>query len=244
MNRHPELLEAVPIRGRRIATARHEADGPGVVLFCHGFRGERTGPNRTFVTVARRLAALGVSSVRFDQYGSGDSEGAFVDSSFLDWIDTIRVLAQQEADRGRRVALFGQSMGASAALCAAPDLPLSAVVAWVPDASVDPYVPDPRGFVEEGGQLVRNAFWEEAHAADVAGRFAAVAAPCHLVFGTADAYVSQENRDALIRLAGAADVVDVLAGYPHSAWTVAQTERVIDRSIGFLSQHLGEHARR
>lgn len=239
-----ERLETVSVRARRLATARHEEDGAAVVVFCHGFRGERTGPNRVFVTVARRLATLGISSLRFDQYGSGDSEGSFVDSSFADWVDTIRVLAQQEADRGRRVALFGQSMGASAALCAAADLPLSAVVAWVPDASVDAFVPDPRGVVEEGGQLVGNAFWEEAHAADVPGRFAAVAAPCHLVFGTEDAYVSVQNREALTGLVKPVDVVDVLDGYPHSAWTVEQAERVIDRSIGFLSQHLGEHARR
>lgn len=234
-----ERLEAASVRDRRIAIARHEEDGPAVVVFCHGFRGERTGPNRLFVTVARRLAALGISSLRFDQYGSGDSEGAFVDSSFADWVRTIGVLAQEEADRGRRVALFGQSMGASAALCAAPDLPLSAVVAWVPDASVDAFVPDPGGVVEEGGQLVGNAFWEEAHAADVPGRFAAVSAPCHLVFGTDDAYVSAENREALTRLAKPSDVVDVLDGYPHSAWTVERAERVVDRSTAFLLQHLG-----
>lgn len=240
---HPERLEAVQVRGRRIATVRHEADGAGVVVFCHGFRGERTGPNRTFVTTARRLAETGIASVRFDQYGSGDSEGDFADSSFTEWVGTIVAVAQQEADRGRRVALLGQSMGASAALCAAAELSLAAVVAWVPDANVDPYVPDPSGYMEEGGQRVRDLFWEEAHAADVPGRFAAAPAPCHLVFGTCDAYVSEENREALVRSARPADVVDVLDGYPHSAWTVAQTEHVIDRSIAFLSQHLGSPSR-
>jgi hypothetical protein len=69
--------------------------------------------------------------------------------------------------------------------------------AWVPDASVDPFTPDPRGFVEEGGQRVGNRFWQEAHAA-----------------GIRDA---TENREALMSLAKPADRVDVFEGYPHSA---------------------------
>ena len=87
-----------------------------------------------------------------------------------------------------------------------------------------------------------NAFWAEAHAAGVPDRFAAVTAPCHLVFGTDDAYVSEENREALTRRVKPDDVVDVLDGHPHSAWTVEQADRVLDRSVAFLSQHLGTRA--
>lgn len=224
--------------GRRLACAAHEVDSDAVVLFSHGFRGERTGPNRTFVVAARRLAAVGVSSVRFDQYGSGDSDGDFIDSRFTDWIDTIQVLARRHLEQGRRVALWGQSMGASAALSAAANLAVSAVVAWVPDASVDPFTPGSDGYVEEGGQRVGNAFWQQANDADVPARFQEVVAPCYLVFGTGDAYVSTENRDALTRNAKSSDRIDVFDGWPHSDWTAEQADTVIDRSIAFLAPHL------
>lgn len=228
------------VRGRRLACAAHEVDGDAVVLFSHGFRGERTGPNRTFVTAARRLAAIGVSSMRFDQHGSGDSAGDFLDSRFADWIDTIRELAGRHLEQGRRVALWGQSMGASAALCVAAELPVSAVVAWVPDASVDPFLPGPDGYVEEGGQRVGNEFWQQANDADVPASFEEVVAPCYLVFGTDDAYVSTANRDALTRIAKKRDRVDVFEGWPHSAWTAEQADIVIDRSIAFLAPHLAD----
>jgi len=222
------------IAGRRIACADHEADGDAVVVFCHGFRGEKTGPNRTFVTAARRLAARGIASVRFDQYGSGDSDGEFLESRFDAWVATIDALARESLDAGRRVVLWGQSMGASAAICAAADLPVTAVVAWVPDASVDEFRPGPAGWVEEGGQRVANAYWEQAHAARIPERLRAVAAPCHLVFGTADEYVSEANRAALVAEAGPADRVEVLDGYPHSAWTADQADGVIRRSVDFV----------
>jgi dienelactone hydrolase len=149
-------------------------------------------------------------------------------------VATIRLLANEQMERGRRVALFGQSMGASAAICAAADLPIEAVVAWVPDASTDDFSPDPRGFVEEGGQRVSNEFWREAHGAGIPEKLAGVSAPCYLVFGTADEYVSEQNRSALLSRMKPLDRSDVFDGYPHSAWTFEQAADIIERSTSFL----------
>ncbi|WP_432457558.1 alpha/beta hydrolase [Cellulomonas iranensis] len=238
MPSHPESSFDVTVAGRSLAAVLHEGDDDRLVVFCHGFRGEKTGPNRTFVRAARALATHGIASLRFDQHGSGDSPGDFLDSRFTDWVDTIVALTREQQARGRRVALFGQSMGGSAVICAAARISVEALVAWVPDASTDVFVPDPAGYVEEGGQRVGNAFWEDAHAADVPARFREVDAPCHLVFGTADEYVSTANREALVTAAGPHDRVDVLEGFPHSAWTYEQAEGVIARSVGFLTAHL------
>jgi uncharacterized protein len=139
----------------------------------------------------------------------------------------------------RPVALFGQSMGGSAVLCAGAELPtLAAVVAWVPDACTDRYLPSPTGYMEEGGQRVLDRFWEEAHGADIPQCYASLTAPAYLVFGTADEYVNEVNREALVGRAKPADVVDVFDGYPHSAWTAEQTDDIIDRSVQFLAAHL------
>ncbi len=233
-----ERISSITVGGRTLACVTHDAGSDATVIFCHGFRGEKIGPNRTFVTAARALALSGISSLRFDQYGSGDSEGEFVDSRFDDWIDAVRTIAQSELDRGRRVALFGQSMGGSAVICAAAEVDVQAVVAWVPDANTDAFVPGPDGFFEEGGQRVGNEFWVQAHSADVPGKLRAVAAPCYLVFGTDDEYVSTDNREALIAACKPDDLVDVFDGYPHSAWTFEQASDIIGRSTDFIARRL------
>jgi len=233
-----ETLFRTQITGRSIACAHHDAGGDTTVIFSHGFRGEKTGPNRTFVRTARLLAASGISSLRFDQYGSGDSDGDFLNSRFSDWVDTIVAIAQQQLDASRRIALFGQSMGASATICAAARLPADAVVAWVPDANIDVYHPDPRGYMEEAGQRVGNAFWQDAYAADVRAQLPKIQAPCYLVFGTADEYVSTENREALVTAAKSTDRIDVFEGYSHSGWTADQADDIITRSVSFLTETL------
>ncbi len=235
-----ERLSMETFNGHRLATAFNDAGGRKLVVFCHGFHGQKSGDSRRFVIAARTLAELGISSLRFDQYGCGDSEGDFRDVSFDDWVATTRAIVAQHTADGTRLALFGQSMGACTALCVAADLPeLVAVVAWVPGAPTEPFVPSPGGFSEEAGQIVPDRFWREVHEADIAAKFARVAPPAYLVFGTADLYVTEASRRALIDRAQPQHRIDVFKGYAHSAWSHAQSTEIVDRSCRFLVDAFG-----
>ena len=58
----------------------HRPDGAEpapVVLLLHGFTGQHIEQDRLFVQAARALAAAGFAALRFDFYGSGDSDGDF-----------------------------------------------------------------------------------------------------------------------------------------------------------------------
>jgi len=240
MDEWPEQLLYCDLDGRRIAAAWHHAPGKRIVVFCHGFRGDKLGPNRCFVRLARRLQAAAIGSLRFDQHGSGDSQGDFVDSSFDDWVRTTVALARGFLRDGYQVALLGQSMGGTAALVAAAELgsDLASVVAWMPDPSVDP--PAPEGeFMEEGGQRVRWDYWREAHAANAPTRFREILAPTLVFFATDDAYVSPDNREALIRGHRPHQRIELLEGHAHSAWTYDQAERIIRQTGAFLQSHFG-----
>ncbi|WP_298805402.1 alpha/beta fold hydrolase [uncultured Pseudokineococcus sp.] len=204
-----ETSEDRVLGGRRISVVVHDAGGEDVVLFCHGFLGSSTGPQRAFVRAARRLAEHGVSSVRFDQYGSGGSAGEHEESSFTDWCATTAALLDAELERGRRVVLFGQSMGASAAIVVASwQRALQGLVAWVPDPNTDPLDVGPDDVLEEAGQLVRGRYWLEAREADVAACLRRVACPAYIVQGTGDALVDEANRHAIATAARDHHVVD------------------------------------
>ena len=231
-----ERIEFAAYNGHRIATVIHDAGGQSLVLFCHGFKGTKAGPSRLFVRAARQLADSGVSSIRFDQFGSGDSDGDFIDSSFNDWIATTAAIVEHYGSLGMRVALWGQSMGASAAIVVASNsATVEALVAWVPDPNIDPYVPSSDGFTEEDGQRVRDAYWREARAAKVADRLAEVRCPSHVVIAGDDAFVDEANRQALIARAQPHHRLEVLSKLPHSAWPFDDAVRITDASVDFLT---------
>jgi uncharacterized protein len=237
-----ETIGTRDINGYRLAYALHDAGSMRLVIMCHGFRSSMIGPNRLFVRVARELAAHGISSLRFDQYGSGNSEGDFVDSSFDGWIRAIVTLANEHIAAGHRVALLGQSMGGSAAICVAEELGarLSGIAAWVPGTNViaNRYAgPD---LMEEGGQVVRTSFWQEAHDADVAGALARITAPTRVWLATQDEFCSPDDNQRLVDVAQPHQAITILDGYPHSAWTFAQSEQVVQETVDFLLTALGD----
>lgn len=230
-----EACDMRRVNGHRLEVVTREVGNDSVVVFRHGFLGSSPGPNRLFVRAARQLADHGVSSLRFDQFGSGNSEGEHEESSFTDWCVTIKALVDAELDRGRRVALFGQSMGASASIVVSASQPrLTGLLAWVPDPNIDSVGFTANKILEEAGQLVRGRYWIEAREANVAERLGQVRCPAFIVQCEADALVDEANRQAIEKAAPPNHVIDTYAGLPHSAWTYQQSTAILQRSVGFL----------
>ncbi len=206
-----------------------------IVIFCHGFRSSSIGPNRFFVRAARMLAEAGISSLRFDQYGSGNSEGDFLDSSFTDWIETIQSISKHYVNLGYEVALFGQSMGGSAVIVAASQVSgLNSVVSWSPDPSVDEPIGEETEYYEECGERVGNRFWHEAHNANIPSALSLINIPTYIVQCEDDEYVSPDNHQAIVSHARPNHVLEMYHGYPHSRWSFEQATQIIDRSVNFL----------
>jgi len=91
-----------------------EGPVPGVVMM-HGLGAERMECRFLFVKLSRAFEAAGIASLRFDFYGSGESDGDFIEmtasserADALVAIDYFKSLAAIDADR---VGLMGMSFG-------------------------------------------------------------------------------------------------------------------------------------
>lgn len=100
--------------GQKIAYAKHEGNGPGVV-FLGGFRSDMTGTKATHLDHWARRA--GRSFVRFDYFGHGQSSGDWADATITRWRDDSLAVIDQLTE-GPQV-LVGSSMGGWMALLAA-----------------------------------------------------------------------------------------------------------------------------
>ncbi|MCK8823868.1 alpha/beta hydrolase [Fuchsiella alkaliacetigena] len=93
------------------------------VIICHGFKGDKVGPHRIFVKMARKLAEKGIVAFRFDFRGSGDSKGSFketkISSQIEDGLEAIKFVSKLEQVNSSRLALLGFSLGGLIASCVA-----------------------------------------------------------------------------------------------------------------------------
>jgi exosortase A-associated hydrolase 2 len=94
------------------------------VLFCHAFGEERKSSALTMARLARAVAGEGLPALRFDYYGTGDSEGDFVEADVETRLEDIATAAGWLRERTgcERVALLGLRLGATLAARAAERL--------------------------------------------------------------------------------------------------------------------------
>jgi pimeloyl-ACP methyl ester carboxylesterase len=230
-----ERMQFEEYNNHKLATIFHDGGGKKIVIFCHGFWGSHVGPGRHFVRAARLLAERGVSSLRFDQYGSGSSEGDFKDSSFNDWVATTKAIARSYQEKGFQVALFGQSMGGTAAIVTASEMPeTAATVLWVPDPKINPPNPDPSGYDEAAGQIVQSSYWQEAYDARAADKLRLIKSPMYIVQCSNDQYMTPQSHEAIARNAQPSHEVIMLDGYSHTNWPYKDALGIVSKSVDFL----------
>ena len=225
----PQVLE---FGGRRISAILHRGDDElqRMVVMAHGFKSSKIGPSRYFVDLARLLARDGISTLRFDQPGSGDSDGSFEESSFAMWIDTIEHFVRQFHVEGRSVALLGQSTGGGAALAAAARLgdAIAGVALWSPGPNLGTDTASLEGeWMEEEGQRVRTDFWREAASLDFLALYRDLTVPAYMVFGTADVFIPTADARRVESMCKPGDRVRVIGGLPHSAWPESQRDEIL-----------------
>jgi len=107
------------------------------VLMCHGLGGHKAGKYRLYVTLAEKLSAVGIASLRIDFRGSGDSEGNFgdmtLDGEAKDAEIALKYLRERSDINSQRVGIFGRSVGGTVALMAADRVGgLKSIAIWAP----------------------------------------------------------------------------------------------------------------
>jgi len=116
----PDMLSTT--NGRSIAYYKVNAQGadekPGVVFF-GGFKSDMSGSKAVFLEESS--SALGLSFLRFDYTGHGQSSGKFEDGCISDWLADARDAVSQ-LTTGPQI-FVGSSMGGWIALLLAKELP-------------------------------------------------------------------------------------------------------------------------
>lgn len=229
------------INSKNIFCVFNDASGDKkqIVIFSHGFRSSTIGPARTFVDFSRILNKEGISTLRFDQPGCGNSEGDFLDSSFNKWIDTTTYFAKKYLDLGYKVILLGQSMGGATtiAVTAREDIKdkVPCIILWSPGVNDGDFKGEAEEVFEEGGQIYKGKFWIEAQKNEIFKSLEKYQGKIHLVYGEDDKFISQELRDKAIQIVKCKNQqFMVLKGQDHSSWEFEKTQEVFKEELELI----------
>ena len=105
----------------------------GGILMCYPLLEERKHVQGHYASLARRLAQLGVATLRFDYYSCGNSEGDFCEGRPSSYIrDASRAAEWMRKHMVMPTVVLGVRYGANIALAVAQNEGLCAVLMWNP----------------------------------------------------------------------------------------------------------------
>lgn len=84
-----------------------------LVIMFHGYTGNKTEHNGMFRTLSRRLAEIGIASLRMDYANNGESDGEFIDFRFNEAVEDAKLMIDYGATISdiKAISLLGFSMG-------------------------------------------------------------------------------------------------------------------------------------
>jgi dipeptidyl aminopeptidase/acylaminoacyl peptidase len=232
--------------------ASPKAGAPGVVFF-HGFTGDRMEPHWIFVKCSRALADAGIASLRFDFYGSGESDGEFREMSLRGEIADGRAAASffrsQKGIDPERVGLLGLSLGGTVAAALAPSVKAKALALWSAVAHTDRLrelaeqsakkVPGKPGAYEYDCHEISPRLVEDILKVDPIRHLARYKNPTLIIHADKDEAIPLSHARDFFQASGAdAKEMAVVAGADHVFTSVPWEREVILRTIEWFGRYL------
>ena len=236
----------------RPANIKSKSPAPGVIFF-HGFTGDRMESHWIFIKCARALAREGIASLRFDFYGSGESEGEFIEatlqSEIADARSAVRFMQGQEGVDAARLGLCGLSLGGCIAPCVASAAKAKALVLWsaVAHPSILQRLSTKRGIassnhdggVEYDAREISARFLKDAAKADPLGAVRRFKKPTLIIHPGKDGSVPRSHaQDFLKASGGKIKKKIIIPGADHTFTSVAWEREVIGQTVDWFRDYL------
>jgi len=225
------------------------------VVFFHGFTGDRMESHWLFVKCARALARAGVASLRFDFFGSGESDGTFRQATLQGEIEDARAAVnffrRQKGIHQERIGLLGLSLGGAIAAVVAPGARAKALVLWSALAyphelralseSVTKPLGEGSGAREYNGHTISARFLKGLDRVDPLRAIRGFKGPTLVIHPGKDELLPLRHPAAFFGATGARIKEKVIVtGADHTYTSVAWEQEVIARTVDWFSRYLCE----
>jgi hypothetical protein len=240
------------LRGMLHRPAGTRGGAPEVVFF-HGFTGDRMESHWIFIKCARALAREGIASLRFDFFGSGESEGSFheatLQSEIADARAAVRFMQRRKGIDPARLGLCGLSLGGCVAACVASAAKANALVLW--SAVAHPAIlqqlskkrakPSPHnaGNFEYDAREISARFLKDAPKVNPLTAIRRFTKPTRIIHPGKDETVPRSHAEDFLRASGARIKEKVIIpGADHTFTSIAWESAVIGQTVEWFRRYL------
>lgn len=239
-----------PRAAREQGRRGHPAAG---AVFFHGFTGDRMESHWIFVKCARALERAGIASLRFDFYGSGESEGDFrevtLEGEIADGRAAVEFFARQKGIDPGRLGLVGLSLGGAIAATIASRARARALVLWA--ALAHPVelralgetwakpVAGREGARDYGGHEISARFLGNVSRVEPLESIARFKGPTLIIHPGKDEFLPLYHPENYFDAAGAARKEKVIVpGADHTFSSIAWEGEVVARTVEWFKKYL------
>ena len=206
-----------------------------------------------FVKCSRALAQVGVASLRFDFYGSGESDGEFrqmtLRGEIADGRAAVAFVRRQKGIDPKRVGLLGLSLGGAVAATLAPGLQAKALVLWSAVAHTARLgdlvkkkarkIPGKPGAFEYDARELHPRLMEDVLKVEPIRHIARYKRPTLIIHPEMDETIPVSHARDFFHAAGSEiKEVAIIAGADHVFTAVPWEREVIVRTVQWFGRHL------
>ncbi len=248
------LANELDIKGRilRGNVRMPDCGGPfPTIVFLHGFTVWKTGPQRLYEEFVRMAVKNGFCVVRYDFYGTGESEGEFYEMTIGSEMNETKAIVewtkrQPYVDAGN-IFLGGHSMGALIAVREAPVIQPKCVFGWATALSMlyqaGVRTRTMKGATERGwdidGLELSREFMDECAGMDFLEMAKGYEGPVLLIHGSGDMDIPVECSYALRKVYGERCELDIVPGANHRFLSLPWKQHVYEKTLEFLKKQIG-----
>lgn len=232
-------------RGKIFTVINSAGRNTPVVIMFHGFTGNHIESHFIFARLSKALEKVGISSVRFDFRGSGNSDLPFEKMTLSSEVsDALKVTEYTKNNFDNKIGVLGLSMGGTVALLTVNRIDPDALCLWAPAAKNKevfsngiPSVPKDLKFFDVGGIRVSKEFTKEILSFDAFGEAKQYKKPALIIHGTSDQSVPFDHSTKLVKEFEHGTLLPI-DGSDHVFSSYEWSEKVIAETVKFFENNI------
>ncbi|MBN1170289.1 prolyl oligopeptidase family serine peptidase [Candidatus Micrarchaeota archaeon] len=228
---------------------KEQAHGKSVAILSHGYLSNKD--SRTNLEVSRLLNQAGISTISYDMYGHGESEGDIEHLTTSKAVDSLNAVYDYAASRYEKIGLDGSSFTGPVSLIVAsqrqPDvialkcpvfLPLELWKWRLGENGIKEW--QRKGYLQPFSRKWHYDVYEDAKKYDMRRIAAAITSPALVVHGNLDATVHISHAENLIFSLGSEEKrLVVVEGADHFFRDPEHFRKMSAVISGWITDHLG-----